>query len=95
MKGFQLQRINIFTGEELHLLNKIEKEIGMIERMVKILEEKTILSLSEKERKEIYNALCCLNVSIRDKQKRRAKFISKMIAGLRDYLLDNKYAKKS
>ena len=33
----------------------------------------------DQERREIYNALCCLNVSIRAKQPKRAKYIQKLI----------------
>jgi len=33
----------------------------------------------KKELKEIYNALCCLNIAIRDKQKERARFIQRLI----------------
>jgi len=35
--------------------------------------------MNQREKKEIYNALCCLNITIRDKQKRRAKYIQKLI----------------
>lgn len=34
---------------------------------------------SDQERREIYNALCCLNVSIRAKQPKRAKYVQKLI----------------
>lgn len=47
------------------------------------MKKKIILQINEKELKEIYNALCCLNVSIRSKQEKRAKFIQKLIKDLR------------
>ena len=43
------------------------------------MKSKIILELDKKELGEIYNALCCLNIAIRNKQKKRAKFIQKMI----------------
>lgn len=35
--------------------------------------------IRNKERAEIYNALCFLNIGIRDKQPERAKYIRKLI----------------
>jgi len=40
---------------------------------------KSVEYLTRRERREIYNALCCLNIAIRDKQKQRARFVQKLI----------------
>lgn len=35
--------------------------------------------MDKTEINEIYNGLCCLNLEIRNKQKKRAKYIQKLI----------------
>ena len=47
--------------------------------MKKKKEKKYYFVLKEKEVNEIYNALSCLNIAIRDKQKKRVKFVRKII----------------
>ena len=48
------------------------------------------LTIDKKTLIEIYNALCCLNVEIRDKQKRRAKYIQKLIVKFSNLMGYNK-----
>ena len=47
-----------------------------------ILIKSKLLLVDDKELKEIYDALCCLNISIRTKQKKRAIFIQQLIKSL-------------
>ena len=43
------------------------------------INDKITIKVNDSELREIYNGLCCLNISIRNKQKSRAKIIQKII----------------
>lgn len=60
--------------------------------MKMILIKSKLLLVDDKELKEIYDALCCLNISIRAKQKKRAIFIQQLIKSL---IVDEAIIKKT
>jgi len=52
------------------------------------------MRLGERELREIYNGLCCLQISIREKQKRRAKYIVRIINRVERELNKRSYKKR-
>ena len=61
-----------------------KKEIKELKKVYDFVNSKNI-KVTRKELTEIYNALGCLNIEIRDKQKRRTKFVQELIKKISNF----------
>lgn len=87
MRGLAKKSFLISQAIKSHDSEKVIKLYNLYQRHLKLQDEIKqlkkemgfVIELENKELSEIYNALCCLNIQIRDKQRKRAKFVQKLI----------------